>query len=155
MLYDIYFDDIFRYVAFRINSREDAEDIVSQTFEKAMRSIASFEWQGYRFGTWLYKIAHNLIIDTYKKNKPNVSLESIYELNDDTENIEDLVKREIDSERLIKAIDGLAEDQKEIIYLRYIKQLTLQETIEITGKTLDSIKSLSKRALKKIRSIIN
>lgn len=156
-LYDIYVDDIYRYVLYRVGSVEDAEDITALVFEKALKTIASFEWQGYRYGAWLYKIAHNLIVDKYKKNKEEVSFEGLdfeiedSESKDHLENVLDAV----DIEKLHKAIGNLNEEQREIIYLRYIKELSIQETMEITGKSIDSVKSLAKRAMERLRENLN
>ncbi len=149
-LYDLYVNEIYKYILYRVGRVEDAEDLTALTFEKAMRSIESFEWQGFKFSSWLYKIAHNLIVDEYRKKKQYLSVEEIAEFTADEENesVAEEAGKNIDIERLMKEVAKLSDEQREIVYLRYIKELSIQETMDITGKTIDSIKSLAKRAIK-------
>jgi RNA polymerase sigma-70 factor (ECF subfamily) len=62
-LYDLYFDRIYAYVARRASSRDEAEDIVSEVFHKALANLRRFEWRGAPFSAWLYRIAANEITD--------------------------------------------------------------------------------------------
>src|SRR5215469_8997158 len=62
-LYDIYFDRIYAYVANRVRSRDEAEDLVSEVFHKALANLRRFEWKGAPFAAWLYRIAANEIAD--------------------------------------------------------------------------------------------
>lgn len=59
-LYDLYVDDVFRFVYFKVSNKEDAEDITARTFEKALKAIKNFKWKGYSFKTWLFVIAKNI-----------------------------------------------------------------------------------------------
>jgi RNA polymerase sigma-70 factor, ECF subfamily len=156
-LYDLYVDDIFRYVFYRIGSSEDAEDITALVFEKALKTIKSFEWQGFRYSAFLYKVAHNLIIDKYKKVKESISIENLdFEIQDETEGEQlDIATDSINIGKLHKAIGELSDEQREVVYLRYIKELSIQETMDITGKTIDSVKSLAKRGLEKLKELFN
>ena len=91
-LYEHYLPKIYAYVLNRVANKEAAEDITSKTFIKAMTKIQNFEYRGYTFGAWLYKIAHNNLVDYYRKNKGvSVDLEVIKEtlgVDGDQENIE-------------------------------------------------------------------
>lgn len=62
-LYDLYFDRIYTYVAWRAASRDETEDIVSEVFHKALANLRRFEWRGAPFSAWLYRIAANEITD--------------------------------------------------------------------------------------------
>ena len=62
-LYEHFYDKIFRYVSFKSGQGMDAEDITGEVFFKMLNSIESFKWKGYPFSSWLYRIAHNLVID--------------------------------------------------------------------------------------------
>ena len=103
----------------------------------------------------MYKIAHNLIIDKYKKVKETISIENLdFEIQDESvEEQFDIALDSINIAKLHKAIGNLSDEQREVIFLRYIKELSIQETMEITGKTVDSVKSLSKRGLEKLKEI--
>ncbi len=67
-LYKLYHDKIYRYILSKVN-RETAvaEDLTSVTFEKALKNIGRFRWQGIPFSAWIYRIANNTIIDYYRK----------------------------------------------------------------------------------------
>ena len=62
-LYEEHFDKIYRYVVLKIGSRTEAEDITQQVFLKALRSVSSFRWKGTPFSAWLFRIAHNQVVD--------------------------------------------------------------------------------------------
>jgi RNA polymerase sigma factor (sigma-70 family) len=153
LLYDLYIDDVFRFVLYKVQNKHIAEDIVSETFEKAIKKIGSFQWQGYRFSTWLYTIARNIIIDNARKHKIELSLEEVFSFTKDEEleTLEDGVLRKTRILKLVREIEELSEEQREIIYLRYIKELSVKETMDITGKSVDSVKSMTKRALQNLK----
>ena len=75
-LYEAHFDRIYRYVYLKIGDREEAEDMTQQVFLSALRSITSFKYQGTPFTAWLFRIAHNQIVDHFrKKTRRPVTLE--------------------------------------------------------------------------------
>lgn len=150
-LYEYYFGKLYGYVVYLVGNNTDAEDIVSETFEKAMRNIRNFEWRGYTFGAWLYKIARNLVYDK-AKIKRTISLEDIENILESPNlSVEDQVEIKLETENLLRLIAQLSDDQREILALRYIQGYSIKETCAITGKTVDSVKSLVKRALAILR----
>lgn len=154
-LYEYYFDRLYGYVVYLVGNNTDAEDIVSETFEKAMRNIKKFEWQGYTFGAWLYKIARNLVYDKAKARKA-VSLEDLKNIIESPNpSVEEQVEVNVATENLLKLVSQLGDDQREIVLLRYVQGYSIQETCIITGKTIDSVKSLAKRALATLREQTN
>ena len=66
-LYERHFDKIYRYIALKIGNRMEAEDITQQVFLKALRSISSYKWKDIPFSAWLYRIAHNQVVDYLRK----------------------------------------------------------------------------------------
>ena len=68
-LYDRYARLVYRYIILRVRHAQDAEDLTAETFSKAWRSIASFEWRDTPFGAWLMRIAHNLIVDRSRRRQ--------------------------------------------------------------------------------------
>lgn len=154
-LYDLYISKIYGYVAHMVGNNQDCEDIVSEVFEKAMLNIDRFEYRGYTFGSWLYKIARNCVYDFSKSNtKKPISIDEFDEfLSKDDLNPEKTVEIEISSKKLISSLDYLKEEQKEVIYLRYIEEYTIKEVCDILNKSEDSVKSLAKRALTRLREV--
>ncbi len=78
-LYDRYLPSIYRYMYRRCGNHQDAEDLTSQTFHRALDRMPAFEWRGAPFGAWLYRIAHNLVIDWMRTRHPVGSLDGLAE----------------------------------------------------------------------------
>ena len=66
-LYEQFYDKIFRYVSFKTGDAFEAEDISEEVFLRMLESISSFKWKGYPFSSWLFRIAHNLVVDHFRK----------------------------------------------------------------------------------------
>jgi len=77
LLYDFYMPRIYRFILFKVDRREEAEDLTHQTFLKAWESIEKYESRGYPFSSWLYRIARNNVIDQYRRSNPRISIEDI------------------------------------------------------------------------------
>ena len=75
-LYERYVDKIYRYILYKVGDREQAEDLTSQTFLKAWDAIGDYEWRNHPFGAWLFRIAHNLVVDHHRSRRESISLDS-------------------------------------------------------------------------------
>ena len=75
-LYEAYFDKIYRYIVIKIGNKAEAEDMTQQVFLKAYQSIRSYKFKGVPFSAWLFRIAHNQIVDYFRKQskRPIVGL---------------------------------------------------------------------------------
>src|SRR4030066_7266 len=71
-LYEENFDRIYRYIVLKIGDRTEAEDMTQQVFLNALQSISSYKWKGMPFTSWLYRIAHNQIVDYHRKRSRRV-----------------------------------------------------------------------------------
>jgi len=152
-LYDLYVKKIYSFVAYLVGNNTEAEDIVSETFEKAMLNLEKFEYRGYSFGAWLYKIARNLVYDR-SKSKRHVSLDEVENfLGDSDLNPETLVEKSEKSTILNNLISKLKKEQREVIYLRYIQKYSIKEVCKILDKSEDSVKSLAKRGIQRLQDL--
>lgn len=150
-VYDLYVKKIYSYVAYLVGNSQAAEDIVSETFEKAMLNIDKFEYRGYSFGAWLYTIARNLVYDK-SKSKKTLSLDEIETfIGSKEDDPEDLYEKKNNSDYLKSILLTLNDEQREIVYLRYIQDYSIKEVCKMTGRSEDSVKSLCKRALSKLK----
>ena len=84
LLYDHYLPRIYRFVLLKVSHREDAEDLSHQAFLKAWENIEQYDFRGYSFGSWLYRIARNVTIDYYRSAKTEVSTDNIADLIEET-----------------------------------------------------------------------
>ncbi|MCH8825869.1 MAG: sigma-70 family RNA polymerase sigma factor [Chloroflexi bacterium] len=157
-LYERFFDQIYRYVSFKTGSPSEAEDITGEVFVRMLESIHKFKWQGHPFSSWLFRIAHNLVVDHFRrKGKRNV-----VSLDNTTINVEAVavdvdshIDTEMSMDEVRKAMVGLTVLQKEVISLRFAAGLSVAETAEAVGKKENAVKALQHAGLKKLRRFLN
>ena len=156
-LYEAYYDKIYRYVMFKTGDTLEAEDLTEEVFLRMLESIGSFKWQGYPFTSWLFRIAHNLVIDYYRKSgrQKKTSLDDAMRVvgSDGVD-----VDRKLDIELSIKevkdAMGGLTQLQQEVLSLRFAGGLSVAETAEAMGKKENAVKALQHAAIKKLRTLL-
>ncbi len=156
VLYDKYFDQIYRYVYRRVSDKEMVQDLVSQTFYDALAHIKSFEWRGYPFSSWLYKIAHNNVLKWYREQSKaqKVNLDDINELADLTvDQKRDASQKEKQLE-VQKVLDQLEPEEREIIRLKFFEEVSNIEIAEIMGLSANHIGVKVYRTLKKVKQLI-
>ncbi len=152
-LYDKYFDRIYAYIFSMLKSHEAAEDVVAETFEKAMLNIYKYEDKGFSFGAWLYRIARNNALDYIKSQKKLTQFDPNSVINISGKNTENSAEDKILQEKLWQNIQKIPENLREVLILRYIEGYSIKETAQIIDKTEDSVKSSAKRGLKKLRKL--
>ncbi|MEP6665388.1 MAG: sigma-70 family RNA polymerase sigma factor [Nocardioidaceae bacterium] len=155
-LYDHYNQQIYRFVYYRVSSQALAEDLVSETFFRALRSMASFQWQGKDFGAWLMTIARNLVVDHYKAGRTR--LEST---TDDfgghveaSAGPEDEVILGLTNEILLEALTHLPEEQQSCLVMRFLNENSIAETAKALGRTEGAIKQLQLRAVRNLAKLM-
>jgi RNA polymerase sigma-70 factor (ECF subfamily) len=151
-LYDQYFPKIYNYVYRRVNNTQLAEDLVGETFYKALANINKFKWQNRSIASWLYTIARNQIIDYYRKQEPVVLDEKRMELTVSPRgNPEEKVLQDDLKIKLMETIKTLSTDQQDALLLRYQEGLKLKEIALILGKNEGAVKALLFRGLRSMR----
>ena len=157
-LYEHFHGKILRYVSFKTGDAVEAEDITEEVFLRMLESISSFRWKGYPFSAWLFRIAHNLIVDHFRKRsrQKQTPLE-------DASGVIGSTSRDLDSDldtkltlrNVYKAMEELTKLQKEVISLRFAAGLSVHETAEAVGKKDNAVKALQHAGIKKLRTIMN
>ena len=147
-LYDIFFERIYAYVARRVGSREEAEDVVSEVFYKAMANLPRFEWHGAPFSAWLYRIAANEMADRSERmgREPRIKLPERAEEADQEE--------ALDRARVFLMVRELPEDQRRVLELRFVEEKSTREVAEALGRSEGAIKQLQFRGLESLRARI-
>lgn len=165
-LYDAYYPKISNYLLHRMPGAEIAQDITAEVFFKAMTRLNTFSWQGLSFSAWLYKIANNEIKMYYRKKERKIfSLESLFndhhfEMPDSTDIEQDYILAEEElSQNLLfcQAKDALLElplIYQDVMVLYFFEEMSLAEISEVTGKNLNTIKSLLSRGKEKLHAQI-
>lgn len=158
LLYDRYVDLVYRYIYYRVNNPSLAEDLVSETFLRALRRIDSFTWQGRDFAAWLVTIARNLIADHFKSGRYRLEIttEDILETGptQTTDGPENLVLDALTNETLLTAVKKLNPEQQECIVLRFLQGLSVSETALAMGKNDGAIKALQYRAVRALARLL-
>ncbi|MFQ6057389.1 MAG: sigma-70 family RNA polymerase sigma factor [Anaerolineae bacterium] len=153
-IYDQYSVKIYNYIYYRLGDARLAEDLTADVFLKMLEAVkASAAWKISLSG-WLYRIAHNLVIDYFRRqprrealplderliaaqNSPAIGLESV-----------------LAQQRLRAAISRLTEDQQQVIILKFVEDMSNAEVAEILGKSEGAVKALQHRALAALRRIM-
>jgi RNA polymerase sigma-70 factor (ECF subfamily) len=150
-LYEAYVDRIYRYVFFRVSDNATAEDITAQTFLKAWDRLDSFQPGRVPFVGWLYRIAHNVIVDHYRGVKPQVPLDDARPSRvSQTRELDDQIELHLETLRLRTALQKLTEDQQQVIILKFILGLDTAEIALHLGKEPGAVRALQMRALQSL-----
>jgi RNA polymerase sigma-70 factor (ECF subfamily) len=162
-LYDEYYPKIFGYVLKRTANIDVAQDVTSEVFFKALKSIGKFRWRGVPFSSWLYRIATNEIANNFKGDKRRqILMEEVSDstnLSSPSPDVEIARAQEELQEHdeflaLHEAIAKLPLKYQEVITLRFFEKKQLNEIGEILGKKEGTIKSLLHRGLERLRILI-
>ena len=154
VLYERHFDKIYRYFAFKTGDRTEAEDLTQQVFFKAWDAIGSYKPKGLPFSSWLFRIAHNKLVDYFRsKSKTELPLGDI-----DAPGGSDpasVVEQVLSSEELAEACKCLPELHQEVISLRFAAGLSTAEVAKAMGKSEGAVKAMQHSALVELRRILS
>jgi RNA polymerase sigma-70 factor (ECF subfamily) len=160
LLYDRYFDTVFRFVYFRVGNRQLAEDLTADTFLRALKRIGSFTWQGRDLGAWLVTIARNLVADHFKSGRYRLEVTTGDVLDADRPDRgpegspEAAVIDHITNVDLLKAVKQLNPEQQECIVLRFLHGFSVAETAQAMNKNEGAIKALQYRAVRALARLL-
>lgn len=151
VLYDHYIRRIYNFIFYKTYHKETAEDLTSQTFFKALKNIQSVDPEK-SFSSWLYKIAQNVVIDHYRKDRKMEDVDDMWDLSDETDFL-----TELDTDRNFKKVkkylDKLPSVERDIIILRVWQDMPYKEIAEIVGKSEANCKMMYSRSIKKLRDL--
>ena len=152
---------ILSFIYSKVLDRDVAEDIFQDTFIKVIKTLkrGSYSEEG-KFLPWVMRIAHNLIIDHFRKNKRMPKFEGSEDFNifsvikDDKLNVEkQMIKNQIDSD-LTYLIDELPDDQREVLIMRIYKDMSFKEIAENTDVSINTALGRMRYALINLRKIV-
>lgn len=149
-LYELYFDKIYNYLYFKTMHRNEAEDLTALVFLKAWEAIGNFKWQGYPFSTWLYRIAHNQLIDHYRTRRVALPLDAA-EFRESDDDPFDQVERASSLAQIRGALKNLTDEQQRVVTLRYFEGYSICEIAAMMDKAPDAIRAMQHRALRRLQ----
>jgi len=134
-IYDGYVERIYRFVFFRVDDQQTAEDLTSQVFLKAWSNLDRFEFTRTPYIAWLYTIAHNTVIDHYRTRKVTTALEDVQlSQPDDAEAVENQIDLTVEMKTIRAAMQSLTDDQQQVLHLRFIEGMSNTEIAQQLGK---------------------
>ena len=154
-LYDSYAPQIYAYIYRRVGDAGTAEDLTGDVFVRVLRAIQNDRvWQE-SFQGWLYRIAHNLVVDHYRRQPSAPDLE----LDETTLSaVEEDPAKDIDQalarQQIRQALHLLTPEQQQVLALRFGEGLTTKETATIVRKTVGAVEALQRRAIAALQRIL-
>lgn len=148
-IYERYAPGIYRYIYFRLGEPEMAEDLQAEVFLRMLEGIHRYEDRGWPISAWLYRIARDRTIDTMRRrrSRQHVPLEVWGGMCDGPESsIADL----LEYEELNRTLEHLTDDQRQVIQLRFMADLSIQEVAQKLGRTEGSVKALQHRGIQSL-----
>lgn len=157
-LYETFVSPIYRFIFFTIRNKHIAEDLTQTVFLRAFRALPGYTERGVPFPAWLYTIARNAMIDHWKK-KRDVLVENPEEVFGEIESQEMGAEEESGQKRratyVQELLRELSDEQREVVTLFFVEELSHAEIARITGKTEEAVRALKHRALKALRGKVD
>ncbi|GAB4482341.1 MAG: sigma-70 family RNA polymerase sigma factor [Anaerolineae bacterium] len=155
-LYERYVRRIYNYIYYRTGNHEDAEDLTARVFQRAMKHIPNYVDRGLPFSAWLYRIAHNLVVNWHRdrRRRTLVPLDDLILKGLSSEAPEYVTEQREEVDLLMKAIRNLPDDRQQLLILKFVEHLSNAEIGQIMGRTEGAIKSLYHRTLITLREEI-
>jgi RNA polymerase sigma-70 factor (ECF subfamily) len=157
MLFDHYQGSVYRFLFHRTRSATLAEDLTSETFFRALRSMSGFRWQGKDFGAWLMTIARNLATDHFKAGRTRLEMTTEdMSLHDDGthDGPEDAVLTSLTNEALLGALTELPAEQRDCLVMRFLQGMSIAETAAVLGRSDGAVKQLQLRGVRNLAKLL-
>ena len=152
-LYDEYLEKVYRYVQYRVNNIQLAEDLTSTVFEKALVNFGKFSNDRASFSTWIFSIARNVVIDHYRVSgkRQRVPLEEVTPQSSGEQSPEKQLEREDERERLNLCLSELSEEEQEIVRLKFGAELNNRQISKMLDLSESNVGTKLYRAIRKLR----
>jgi RNA polymerase sigma-70 factor (ECF subfamily) len=156
LLYDHYQPSVYRFLYYRAGSVALAEDLTSETFFRALRSMGSFRWQGKDLGAWLMTIARNLATDHFKSSRTRLesTTADLTPHDSATDGPETAVLASLTNEALLTALTELPPEQRDCLVMRFLQGLSISETARVLDRSDGAVKQLQLRAVRNLAKLM-
>ena len=151
-LYRRYLSAIYGYIRLRVDSERDAEDLTEMVFVRSFEAVGKYQERGAPFAAFLYKVARNLVVDSYRSKVPVLPLEAAETHPDDAPAVEAQLEKRQEGRAAVAALARLSERHREVIRLRVLLGLPTETVAAWMGNSPTGIRVLLHRALKALRT---
>jgi RNA polymerase sigma-70 factor (ECF subfamily) len=155
-LYEENFDKIYRYIFLRLGNQAEAEDLSQEVFVKALEAIGSYKWRNLPFASWLFRIAHNQIVDHLRK-QTRMKEAALDDSNVTSVGEADpafMAEQDLEIEQLLDSVEKLSPAQREVISLRFGAELSIAEAARVLGKSPGTVKALQYNGIVALRKML-
>lgn len=152
-LYERYLERIYRYVYCRLGDHNEAEDLTENVFLKAWEALPRSRPRASRFRAWLFRIAHNAVVDYYRTQRPVVSIEHVVDLQDERPAPERLVEAQQATAILSATLARLKPRDLQVVLCRFVGNLSHAETAAVLGTSEGNVRVIQYRALERMRRL--
>ena len=149
-IYRRHVSSVYRYLMARTGDEQVAQDLTAETFLAALRHIGRYRGQGTLIA-WLLSIAHNAAASYFRQDRSLVSLEEVEEMPDPDASLDDVICRRLDQAQALRALQQLSVERAEVLVLRVVLELSVEETSHVMRKSEAAVKMLARRALADLR----
>ncbi len=150
-LFDEYGERVYRFIASRVHSPADAEDLTQTVFVKALEALPRYESRGVPFGGWLFRLARNTVIDHVRTRHDHSDLDSLAERATADLGPDELTVARHQIETMARALGALTDEQRDVIALRFFAGLSARDAAVAMGKQEGTIRGLQFRAIAALR----
>ena len=150
-LFDHYGEQVHRFIASRVHSPADAEDLTQTVFVKALEALPRYEARGVPFGGWLFRLARNTVIDHVRTRHDHSGLDTLVERATGEQGPDEQTVTRHEIEAMTRALGALTDEQRDVIALRFFAGLSAREAAEAMGKQEGTIRGLQFRAIAALR----
>jgi RNA polymerase sigma-70 factor (ECF subfamily) len=145
-LYEIHFEQVYAFIVRRVRHRDEAEDLTSEVFHRALANLPRFEWRGAPFAAWLLRIAANAVADRWRQAEKDRDVPVLDNPSDI--NLEEDEHRA----RLFRLVDAIPADQGRVISMRFAEEKSIREIAREIGRSEGAVKQLQFRGLQSLRA---
>lgn len=153
-IYDLYFDKVYRFVYFRVNHQETAEDLTAETFIRVWNKLRGISDLA-AFNGWVYQIARNLVIDYYRTRKSTLDLQELENVLEYEDNVVAMTDLGFEQKRFFEALQKLPSDQRLVVKFKFLDELDNGEIAKILDKSEGAVRVIQHRAIAALREILN
>ena len=149
-----YYPRVYSYAFRKLGDPQSAEDLASEVTLKVVQSIDKYEPRGRPFSAWVFRIAHNKVIDLHRLRQRRREVGLTEPLSDHRIPPDVMAERALEREEILIALKRLTEPQRRVIELRFLEGFDFASVARILGRNVGAVKSLQYRALKALRYIL-
>ncbi len=153
-LYERYADLIYRYVAYRVATAQDAEDLTAEVFVAMLNGLPKYHDTGAPFEAWLYRIAAARVADHHRRNSRRPQVELPETMSSDAPAPEAHLEEIQEVQTLKDAVNQLTEEHRTVLILRFVERKSHDEVATIIGKSVSAVRSIQHRALTQLAMLL-